>query len=420
MGLAAAWAIGLQSARGDAAPVTFQRLFDIARSRNESIAVQEAVLEQRSEQAWQSVAPMLPQVNASALLLKQTALASALANQFSPENQVTLKVGATQSLFKGLRDFALVAKTQHLRDAQKFRRDAAMRVLVVDLAQALAALLLARHDVRLIEKEVGIQLKRLQEIRSFQSRGRNRQSELLALESAVATQEGLLDQARGALISATEQLNFVLGESTASHEIDEATFPEFTPLPVDLSDVPGTIERRPEVAAARSELDAAESAIGVTRGNHFPTADASANYYFDRPGLLSEVRWDVSLSASWVLFAGGAYASQQRQAQAEWKTQELQLTRTRRQVEQEIRSLFGLAQSSERQVGQMKRAMDFAEQAYANEQRSFRSGLATTAEVLQAQALWISAQRSFLRSKTGHKLDRIRYEAATGGWPATH
>jgi outer membrane protein len=405
-----------------AVPISLDALYERARQHNESVAIQDAILEQRNELAWQAVAPMLPQVQASALLLKQTALPSGIASQFSPENQVTLKVGLTQSLFKGLRDFALISKTQSSKDAQAFRRDAVARVLYVDLAQAVGGFLQARGDVTLLAQEVGINRKRLQELRSFQSRGRNRQSELLALESTVSTQEGLLEQARGALRVAEEQVRFVLGERAGiqppePQDISLHTLPAFPPLPDALTDFSVAIENRPEVAAARKELDAAESQAALSRGYHLPTADVSANYYFDRPGLLTDIKWDISLSAGWVLFAGGSYQSQYKQSLSEMKAQELQLTRTRRQVDQEIRTLFSLAQSGAKQWAQLVRAMGFAEQAYAREQQNYRSGLATTVEVLSAQALWLSAQRNENRARIGQSIERIRYEVAIGGLP---
>ena len=78
------------SPTSDGAPLPFQTLFEQALQGNESILLQDELLNQRDEQTWQATASMLPQLSVSTLLLKQTALPSGIANQFSPENQTTL------------------------------------------------------------------------------------------------------------------------------------------------------------------------------------------------------------------------------------------------------------------------------------------------------------------------------------------
>ncbi|KPK52399.1 MAG: hypothetical protein AMS22_09190 [Thiotrichales bacterium SG8_50] len=100
------------------------------------------------------------------------------------------------------------------------------------------------------------------------------------------------------------------------------------------------VDSRPDVRATRQRITAADENLTVARGGHLPSLDLNGNYYFDRPGYLSDSNWDVQLALTIPIYAGGSVQSKVREATSQRTQAELAMSQVTRAAEQEIRALY--------------------------------------------------------------------------------
>lgn len=395
--------------------ITLDDAFRSALARSESVAIQEEAIVQAEERYSQARGALFPSVTASYLFVQQTDPGTALASQFSPATQNTVKLNATQPLFRGLRDFAALRLRRTQADAQVNARDQARRQLYLDVAGAFYNVFLLEGDLKLLSNQEELNRRRLADIKAGNASGRFREAEVLAVSSSLANIEAQFESTQGQLATARELFAFQTGLERDVALKDDLDVPE-NPRPVE--SLLGRISSRPDILSARRELEASEDQVSIARGAHLPSLDLSANYYPVRPGLLSNISWDVSLQAVLPIFSGGATQSAVRESASVRKSRELSLARALRQAEQELRSLHATVVAARAQVCKLEAAVQFTERNSLLEERDFRSGRANSVEVLQAMDTALQTYRSYDRARYVEKLDLIRLEVAAAIRPA--
>lgn len=147
--------------------------------------------------------------------------------------------------------------------------------------------------------------------------------DLARIEAQRAAIEAQLPQVEAAIATSIAQLAVLCGASPAevgAELADAKPIPEVPEvvgigLPADL------IERRPDVRAARQELVAATSRIGVAEAARLPSISVSGNFYIASNALsglgdLANKAYSIGPSLWWPLFTGGKIDAQVSQQKA--------------------------------------------------------------------------------------------------------
>lgn len=393
-----------------------------ALAQSENIGVQKEILAQANEGETQADSAFFPTISGTANFLKQASPSNPTGRAVSPSEQALARITATQPLFRGFRDFALLRQRKSQVESQNFALLTASRQLFYDLSTAYFNVISLQKDDANYHLELALNEKRLKELQVFFKIGRSQLTDVLTLKANIASLEAQLENTKGQLEASREVLAYLTGWPRDVQLNDAepvralASSPSGTLAP--LESYLAKIDERAEVQQAMSNVKVFEEGVPVARGGHWPSLDLMGNYYLTRPGAaLADVNWDVSLALTVPLFQGGIIQSQVRQAQSVARQYALLLSQARRLAEQEIRSFYAVLNADLKQHTKLTEFVDLSKNNFETESKYYRNGLVTNLEVLQATTTYQAAQRQLDRQSQTVKLDTAKLQAASGQRP---
>jgi outer membrane protein len=353
---------------------------------------------------------MLPSINAVGTVTKQqseTVIAS--------QNQTLGKITLSQPLFVGLRDFALLRQTKALRTASKFDRDAAIVQLFKDLANNVYTILSIERDIKNLRAEMNLYRKRIAELKEFRKIGRSRDTEVLTVQTALASLSASEKQLLGQAKAAREVFAVMSGLPAEAHL--RAKLSDKLTLQGPLSSYLSRIEQRPEVLAAKLRSAAAGDSVSIARAGHWPSIALNGNYYLTHSGFATVPDWDVQLALTLPIFSGGVTQSNVRGAVAKHAQADDQWLLMRHAAEQEIRVGYATLIADEQQLHDLTQAGVLAKSNYEAISKEYRLGLVTNLDVLTAMTSYQEIVRSQDRQRHTMQLDSDKLAAATISHP---
>lgn len=394
------------------AATNLEQAYQAATLRSEDLANQSELVNQAEERYSQAVGSVLPNINFIGTYLRQDS--GSMNGSLSPVEQKTYRISGTQPLFRGFREYAALKQTSIVAEAQSYTRDQAFLQLFQDTAQSFYQVLLAEQDVRDLLTEHDVNQKRLKDVNEFRRLGRSRASEVLTVESNIATLEAQIESAKTLLATYRAIFAFQTGLSANEVLVDQEVFPTQVS---DVTSYLGQIDSRPDVHAAADLVNAAEKGITIARGGHLPSLDLNGNYYFTRPGYLQNVKWDASLTLTFPIFQGGIVNSNARIASSQLKQAELTLSKTKRLAQEAIEMTHAQLLGDLSLIAKQKTAVSLATRNYEAEKKDYRYGLVTNIELLLALTSSQETQRSLDRAQYQFKIDYMKLLGLTAARP---
>src|SRR5207302_1879858 len=133
-------------------------------------------------------------------------------------------------------------------------------------------------------------------------------------------------------------------------------------------------EHRPDLAEARSEVLALHRTILAAYGRYLPGADAVANVYTHRDGLLERVDWDFSVDLSVPIFEGFATSARLRDAQAQHRQAGLRYEALARGIADEVTAVFHAHRASRAALASRLVEVTSAEENFRQLEAEYRAG----------------------------------------------
>ncbi len=383
------------------ASINLSEAYQAALKRSEDLANQGELVNQAEARYSQALGAVLPNVAFSGTYLKQDQTVSSV----FPEDQKTYKITATQPLFRGFREYAALKQQSILVDAQNFNREQALLQLYQDTSQSFYQVLLAEKDLRNLQTEMEVNQKRLTDIKEFRKIGRSRLSEVLSVQSNIASLDAQIESAKTLVSTTRAVFAFMTGLNQNETLVDQENYPaQIEELPFYL----GKIDLRPDVKAAEKSVLAGEKGVSIAKGGHLPSLDLNGNYYFQRPGALDAVKWDVSLGLTFPIFQGGVISSGVTIATSQLKQNELALSKTRRLAEQQIETTHSQVKGDLALIAKQKALVDISNQSYEAELKDYRYGLVTNVEVLLSLTTSQESKRALDKAQYQYKIDYVK------------
>lgn len=394
--------------------VTIDEAFRSALQKNETAAQAREKVKQAEEKFDQVRSGPLPSLAFNASHTIQERVEDPIAREFFPENQTTTNLTLTQPLFRGLREFAALRQQGRLLDAQKQQRIMTLAKMYEDVATAYLQILAYEADIKNIDELLGYYGQRVKDLAGRARRGESQRNEVLTAQSSTAALEAERSIVEGKLRAVRENFTYLTGLE-ANSEVSEADLqpPEVAKLQAYLDGV----EKRPDVQNAKERVEAADAEVSIKRGAHWPSIDAVGNYYFQRPGFLSVVDWDVQFKLTFPIFEGGLRVAETNEAASKKREAELELSRLRREALTSIRALHDGLQLRIRQVTALQKAVDLARRSYQVLQANFRRGLNRNVEVQMALSELGVSRRNYDQARFAAQLEKIRIEMAAARFP---
>jgi len=400
-----------------AAPVDLKGAYKSALEKTEAVEVEKAKVAQAEERQSEAKGAIYPQLALNGKYTQQDTSAAAAGGNaaFTRGDQYSVSVGLNQALFHGLADFAEMRRRDILVRAQRATENRRRQTLYRDVAKSFYAVLAAEHDLANLKSLSDQTNKRVSEVRQRVKIGRNRKGDLFSSESQAASLQAQIEAAE----QQVEESRQALRLDTLVSQDAELSGPQG-----NLPNTPGSLDTwmkalkdRPDLQALQLARDAADESVAVARGGHFPSLDASANYYLTRTGVLANSKWDIGLTLSVPIFRGGSTQAAVREAVEVRKQAELELALAERTAESEVRTTHGRLVSLISQMKTLKKAAELAEQNYKIQSADYRLGLVTNLEVLAGLNTFQEAKRVYEKTYFETWASLAALDAAVGKAP---
>jgi outer membrane protein TolC len=169
------------------------------------------------------------------------------------------------------------------------------------------------------------------------------------------------------------------------------------PLPSQETLVNRALERRPDRAALKARVDAAEALIGLQKASFWPQVNAVGGYDYSRPNkkILPmkddwDVTWDVGLNLTMNLFEGGRSAANVDQARAQARALRAQLDDADEKIRLDVISRLRDLESAEAAVPVTTRSIEAAKENVSVAKNRYHAGVIPSSELLDAETSLLS------------------------------
>jgi outer membrane protein TolC len=254
----------------------------------------------------------------------------------------------------------------------------------------------------------------VESFRLRRERGLLTDADLLQAEAELAAARAQMLEAERTRLDAIQDLGRHLGWET-----------ETLPIPADSLAVPQPLEEGEHDPEARADLlalaaaaDAAGSAATRASLSWIPAIDAFARYATHGTDAFSvdEDNWTVGIMLRWPLFTGFSRSADIRSAKLERRIAQIEYEQALRDAEAEIDQAERAVASVRRQVEATQAAFDAADAGRVLMRRRFEEGLATAADLLQAEARGISMRQRAIAALAAYymavaRLDFLRAQS---------
>ena len=393
--------------------VDFKKAFDSALQNTEFAKISQNEAAQAAERVKQANGAILPSLalNASYTRQQDVNATGGLSSSFQRPDQHSIRVTATQPLFRGLREFAALRAAGNAEESAKALTDNARLLLFSAVGEAYYNVASAEQDLKNLHTLFDLSRKQVKELEGRVKIGRSRKADLFTAESQAAAVQAQI-QAADAIVQQTRD-NFAY--STGLNRltpIDSQTGLPSRLVPID--QYLARIEIRPDIRSRQELLRIAEENVSIARGQHLPSLDFSGNYYLNRTGILEPVKWDIGFNLSFPIFSGGVTSSQVREASLRSQEEELVLSRARRLASRDIHSAYELVENGIQQIKYLEVAVETTERTFRAQNADFRLGLVPNLDVIQSLNASADAKRTLDRTQFQAQIAWINLQAAVG------
>jgi len=374
-------------------PITIEEAFKAALQKNEMLQESKEQIIQSEAKIDQLVGGIFPNLgfNLSHQVLPEHP--NAAFRDFSPAQQTVANFYVTQPIFKGLREFNGLSQLKHMRNSQQASHEQLINRLYQEVSANYLQILSYEQDLKNLEEQSDLYQKRVTELQARTERGESNETDVISAQSTQASLLAEIRMTEGQHKTTRETFHFLTGLERDASLVDPK---------LDLAKQLGyldkylaRVEKRPDVKDAADKLEGASKGVSVAWGSHFPSIDATGNYYLTRPGFLSELKWDVGVKITIPIFEGGATQAKVTEAVSKRKEAEIELERTRRAAIQEIRSIHNKLKARMDYMWSLKKSAELSRKNSTLMQRNYRRGLSRNIDVQMALTEFRVAQRSF-------------------------
>jgi outer membrane protein TolC len=183
--------------------------------------------------------------------------------------------------------------------------------------------------------------------------------------------------------------------------------------------VHGALVTRPEVAADRANIRAAEANARSALFRWAPTLSGFGNLRgFNYTGFSGDkFSWAVGLQLDWVIYDGGVRDALRHQANAQREAAQAQLEQLADNISDEVANARGTLDTKRKAVVAQERSVALAKEALRLVRAQYDAGTAKQLDVLQAQDSLVTAAVSLAQAHFDLSLADLQLRRAAGTFP---
>jgi NodT family efflux transporter outer membrane factor (OMF) lipoprotein len=400
------------------------RLIRFGLKDNPSLAEAEARVADALSRAESAQSKLLPSANADASALYQRAPENYLIPQPLAGHTFWMSQGGV-SLGWDLdfwgRQAAAVRRAQALTQSASLDVDNARLLLAGAITQAYFELYRQRALAEIAERSAGQRQNIIDITRRRVAAGLDTQLELRQAEGQLPQARVARDQAKGAADLAIHELAALTGQGAEAYasiqppalSVD-AALPVPTALPINL------LARRPDVLAARLNVEAADAQRLADKAAFYPDVNLKALAGVGAFGLDNLVHWSArgfgaGPFISLPLFDGGRLRAQYRGSEAQLDAAVAGYNGTVLDAVRQTADQITRIDTLTRERLEQQETLEANEAAYKLAEERYQAGLASYLAVLNAETQVLTARQSMVDIRTNQAIARVSLLLAVGG-----
>lgn len=325
-------------------------------------------------------------------------------------------------LYSGGRTDALERAARAEREAAGDDLTAARADLRLELTRAFWALVSARETEAVVAASLGSLGAHVADLRSRLDQGLIPPNNLLTAETQQSRARMLDIEAANTARVAAADLQRLLGLDGDTPLVPVATL---APPPAGTESAAALIARarqgRPERSALGRRVEALRAQRDAVASGARPQIAVAGGYDYARPNprIFPRIRewrdsWDLSVTASWLVFDGGRRRAETAAALAAARGAEARAADFDRQIDFEVRQRRLELESSRAAIAAADDGVASAVEARRVVGERFTAGVAINADVLDAELALLQARLDRTRAIASAKLAEARLERAVG------
>ncbi len=325
-------------------------------------------------------------------------------------------------LYSGGRTDALERAARAEREAAGDDLTAARADLRLELTRAFWALVSARETEAVVAASLGSLGAHVADLRSRLDQGLIPPNDLLTAEAQQSRARMLDIEAANTARVAAADLQRLLGLDGDTPLVPVATL---APPPAGTESAAALIARarqgRPERSALGRRVEALRAQRDAVASGARPQIAVAGGYDYARPNprIFPRIRewrdsWDLSVTASWLVFDGGRRRAETAAALAAARGAEARAADFDRQIDFEVRQRRLELESSRAAIAAADDGVASAVEARRVVGERFTAGVAINADVLDAELALLQARLDRTRAIASAKLAEARLERAVG------
>lgn len=403
--LGSIWCRETVSASTDARLFKLDDVIEVALNRNPTLAVAQGMVEQSQGQRAAAGAYLNPSIIGSA----------GRGSIRDPSTGVSI-TERTITVEQPLEWLGKRAARQRVADAGVAGALAGMEdakvMVIAEVKGAFFQLLFAQQDAQLARENVKTVEDLVQLVTARVSTKEAPKFELVKATVELQKTRKELSRAENALLVARTKLNTVTGKVLGDSYMIQG---EFEPVRSGL-DLPvlmaQALDRHPALRRQQKAVEQAEFTIEQERASRIPNVAVIGQYHREAGDESMTAGLSVPLPL-WYRRQGeiGAAMGAHRKAQAEW-------ARVQQELEQTVTQHFQEVRTAQEQMKVFEEGLLYqAKEAYDIAQFSFRHGVASLLEVIDAQRVYRQTLLEYAQARADHSIALARLERAVGGLP---
>ncbi|MBI3561216.1 MAG: TolC family outer membrane protein [Gammaproteobacteria bacterium] len=397
------------------------QVYELARANDPIYRAAEADYRAQLETKAQAIAPLLPQVNASASRGKDK-LDVTKSTTFPPignydTNTTKYSLSLTQAIYHHDRWVAL-----RQANAQVARAEAgwasAKHDLIIRVAQAYFGVLSADDSLNFARAEKQAFDQQLQQT---QQRFQVGLSAITDVYDAQARYDQSVAQeitADNQLATAREALRELTGQAVMNLALLKDPSPLLNPEPANIDSwVKTALEQNFTLLMSEKTLDIARDEVNRVRAGHYPTLDlvaARTSTNTSGDSTLDSKDTTLSLQLNVPLFSGGLVYSQTNAAEQRYFQNKELYEQQRRATERAARISFLSVQADVSQVTALRQTLKSSQTAMEATQTGYEVGTRTIVDVLNSKQSLYGAQRDYAVARYNYIIETLKLKQAVG------
>ncbi|MDR1191172.1 MAG: TolC family protein [Verrucomicrobiales bacterium] len=405
----AALMVMLVTVGGTAEPrrtLTLNDAYQLAVQRSENLQITAQEIKAAEARYWQAVGAVLPQVSAYA----RESLANRTADR---QRRDSFQAGLSGSwlVFDGFRQTNLAGAEAATKRGLTADLQRQRQLLFLDIGDVYLQICGLAKDLDVLRDLTAALRDRQRELRERIDLGRSRRSELLSTETDLADSEAEIATVSGVLGASRELLAFLIGVPGERWSLSAP--PGGLPRAEKLFDYLWKAGARADLQAAAEYTTAARRVVSADQGSFWPAVSVGAGWVAAESPAGGQ-DWNVTVSAELPVFDGGQRAARLAESTANLRVTELNLTRTRRLADYEVRLAYNNFISSADRWLKLSVASASAKENYQAQQHDYELGRSNNLDVLVALTNWHQLRRRLLATEIQARANLINLEVAAG------